>query len=91
MRIVFCILLSLVAGDHQGIPHNLSPKSEPEVIIPGDSNYKYDLANQEKGPLNMDTASNYMNLIMDINMCAVEVIYKYNMSDAITQTKEIVS
>ena len=37
-----------------------------------------------------DTAQTYLDLVMDMNMCMVEVIYKYDLSDAVKETKEIV-
>lgn len=37
-----------------------------------------------------DTAQAYLDLVMDMNMCMVEVIYKYDLSDAVKETKDIV-
>jgi len=37
-----------------------------------------------------DSSQTYMDLIMDMNMCMVEVIYKYDLSDAVKETKAIV-
>ena len=59
------------------------------IIIPGDSNYDYDTDNQEAGPMD-GTSQTYLDLVMDMNMCMVEVIYKYDLSDAVKETKEIV-
>lgn len=34
--------------------------------------------------------NNFANMLLDVNMCAIELIYKYNLSEAIKDTKEII-
>jgi hypothetical protein len=36
------------------------------------------------------SSNSYLDLVMDMNMCVVEVVYKYNLSDAVKETKAIV-
>ena len=49
------------------------------------------MGNQEIQPGSESSHTTYMDVIMDLNMCAVEVIYKYDLSDAVKEVKAIVS
>jgi hypothetical protein len=62
-----------------------------QVVVPGDSNYDYDTRNQEDGLYVEDTSQIYSDLIMDLNMCAVEVIYKFGLSKAVKETVDIMN
>lgn len=61
--------------------------------LPGDSNY---LVPGEAGyddaiSLEDNISQTYMDILMDFNMCSIDVIYKYNLSSAIRLTKEMVT
>jgi hypothetical protein len=84
-------VLALVSADHYGMEHDPQPKtSENKTVTPGDSNYEYDNSNQQNNSMDQDSSSAYLDLVMDMNMCLVEVIYKYNLSEAVKETKAIV-
>jgi hypothetical protein len=63
--------------------------SQSHLAVPGDSNYDNDTSNYEEALLNEDTSNIYLDLTMDLNNCAVAVSYKYNLSDAVKDTVEI--
>ena len=88
MKVFWTILLPICYANHMGIAHVEVVPGDSNYIIPGDSNYDFDTDNQVVDPEN--TSEVYLDLQMDLNMCLVEVIYKYNLSDAVKQTKEIV-
>ena len=88
MKAVFSILLPMCYANHMGMAHVAIVADDTQIIIPGDSNYDFDTDNTVTDPSN--TSEVYLDLQMDLNMCLVEVIYKYNLSAAIKQTKEIV-
>jgi hypothetical protein len=80
----YSLLLPLCSANHMGIAH-FTPSDN---IVPGDSNYDFDLDNQVVEPENSSEV--YLDLQMDLNMCLVETIYKYDLSEAVKETKNIV-